>query len=85
MVVSNSFGFRSLVWLYIQSAYTLHDDAKMQQEQSSLLNVNDGFKKMIIVGNQHLSHFNENGILIMSIFDFLAHDRADTYKNDDLT
>ena len=44
---------------------------KVQQEQKSLLNVNDFFKKMIIVGDNIKKSRYENGIIIMSIYDFL--------------
>ena len=33
---------------YIQSAFAMHDEKKMQQEQRSLVNTGDGFKKIII-------------------------------------
>ena len=57
--------------LYIQSAYALPDKEKVDQEQASLLNVNDGFRKLIIVGDRYRSGYNEEGILIMSLSDFL--------------
>lgn len=57
--------------VYIQSAYALPDKAKENQEQASLLKVPDGFKKMIIAGDHYRSHYNEEGILVMGIFDFL--------------
>ena len=38
--------------LYIQSAYALPDKEKVEQEQASLLNVNDGFRKVIIAGDR---------------------------------
>ena len=57
--------------LYIQSAYMLPDKEKMQQEQGSLLQVNDGFKKIIIAGDRYNSHYNEEGVLVLNIFDFL--------------
>ena len=57
--------------LYIQSAYTLPDEQKRDQEQASLLNVTDGFKKVIIIGDRFSSNYNEEGILMMGIFDFL--------------
>jgi hypothetical protein len=40
-------------------------------EQASLLNVNDGFRKLIIVGDRYRSGYNEEGILMMSLSDFL--------------
>ena len=57
--------------LYIQSAYALSDKEKVDQEQASLLNVNDGFRKLIIVGDRYRSGYNEEGILMMSLSDFL--------------
>jgi hypothetical protein len=56
---------------YIQSAYNLHSDEKLKQEQASLLNINDAFKKIIIVNDEILTGFVENGILIASLSDFL--------------
>lgn len=47
------------------------DNEKEQQEQASLLNINDAFKKVIIVGGYHIPHYNENGVLITGLFDFL--------------
>ena len=57
--------------LYIQSAFALPDKEKVEQEQASLLKVSDGFKKIIISGDRFRSNYNDDGILIMSIFDFL--------------
>ena len=57
--------------LYIQSAYALPDKEKEDQEQASLLNINDGFRKLIIVGDRYHSGYNEEGILMMSLSDFL--------------
>ena len=57
--------------LYIQSAYALSDKEKVDQEQASLLNINDGFRKLIIVGDRYRSGYNEEGILMMSLSDFL--------------
>ncbi len=62
--------------LYIQSAYALPDKQKMDQEQASLLNVPDGFKKVIIVGERYSSNFNEDGILMIGIYDFLLNPEA---------
>ena len=57
--------------VYIQSAYVLPDKAKEEQEQASLLKVPNGFKKMIVAGDRYKSHFNDNGIQVVSVFDFL--------------
>ena len=62
--------------MYIQSAYALPDKQKMDQEQASLLNVPDGFKKVIIVGERYSSNYNEDGILMIGIYDFLLNPEA---------
>ena len=56
---------------YIQSAYNIPTDEKMEQEQASLLSINDAFRKIIIVNQQILSGYNEQGILMLSLQDFL--------------
>jgi hypothetical protein len=56
---------------YIQCAYNLDGEEKLKQEQASLLNINDAFKKIIIVNDEILTGFNQNGILIASLSDFL--------------
>ena len=57
--------------IYIQSALEMKTSEKVQQEQRSLLNVNDFFKKIIIVGDNVKRSRYDNGIIIMSIYDFL--------------
>ena len=56
---------------YIQSAYNIPSEEKMKQEQASLLAINDAFRKIIIVNQPILSGYNEQGILILSLQDFL--------------
>ena len=56
---------------YIQSAYALPDKEKMEQEQRSLVNIGDGFKKIIITKDAVAPLYNEEGILVMSVYDFL--------------
>ena len=58
---------------YIQSAYQLPNDEKMQQEKASLLAVRDSFKKIIIVKDVIKPFHNEDGILMIGLFDFLHH------------
>ena len=43
----------------------------MQQEQRPLIGVGDGFKKIIITKDALAPLYNEKGILVMSVFDFL--------------
>ena len=57
--------------IYIQSALEMKTEEKVKQEQRSLLNVNDFFKKIIIVGDNIKRSRYENGIIIMGIYDFL--------------
>ncbi len=56
---------------YIQSALTIPTKEKMDQEQNSLVRINDSFKKIIIVKDISRSHYTENGIYLLSLFDFL--------------
>lgn len=56
---------------YIQSAYAIPDQAKMEQEQRSLVMTGDFFKKIIITKDVPASYYNDDGVLIMSIYDFL--------------
>ena len=56
---------------YIQSAYALSDKEKMEQEQRSLVNTGDGFKKIIITKDAVAPLYNDEGILVMSVYDFL--------------
>ena len=56
---------------YIQSAYALPDKEKMEQEHRSLVNTGDGFKKIIITKDAVAPLYNDEGILVMSVYDFL--------------
>lgn len=61
---------------YIQSAYSLPDAEKMKQEKASLINVNDSFKKIIVVKDVINVRHDEDGITIMSVYDFLLKDNS---------
>ncbi len=56
---------------YIQVALTIPTKEKLEQEQNSLLRINDSFKKIIIVKDISRSHYNEDGVYLLSLFDFL--------------
>lgn len=56
---------------YIQAAYRMETEEKQIQEQASLINVDDSFKKIIIVGEETSVTRNWHGITTMSIYDFL--------------
>ncbi|MCH5234820.1 MAG: ATP-binding protein [Muribaculaceae bacterium] len=61
---------------YIQSAYRMETDDKVIQEENSLRNINDSFKKIIVVGFPCLLQRDNNGITIISIFDFLLKENS---------
>lgn len=56
---------------YIQSAYSLETEEKMIQEIRPFTKINDFFKKIVITSNTPKPFYNDDGILIMSVFDFL--------------
>lgn len=56
---------------YVQSAFALPTPEKQEQEQRSLLRVDDAFKKIIVTKDGIGPHYNENGILMMNVYDFL--------------
>jgi len=56
---------------YLQSAFALPDNMKVQQEQRPFSYIDDSFKKIIVVKDTPSSWYSEEGILVMSIFDFL--------------
>ncbi|MDY5664465.1 MAG: ATP-binding protein [Blautia sp.] len=61
---------------YIQSAYAIPDQEKMEQEQRSLMLTGDFFKRIIITKDTPAPHYNENGVLIMSVYDFLLDENS---------
>ena len=61
---------------YIQSAYSIEDDNKKEQELQSLLNVGDNFKKIVIVYDHFIKWQDDNGIIYMSIYDFLLNENS---------
>lgn len=61
---------------YIQSAFSIPDREKMLQEQNSLTRINDSFKKIIIVKDAIKTHYNEDGVLILNMFDFLLEENS---------
>lgn len=61
---------------YIQSAYQMANEEKIRQEETSLRNVDDSFKKIIVVGNPILVERDNSGITTISIYDFLLKDNS---------
>lgn len=56
---------------YVQSAFFIPDDEKMQQESNSLLRIDDTFKKIIVVKDTPAPSYTDDGILVISVYDFL--------------
>lgn len=61
---------------YIQSAYQMLDEHKIKQEEASLRNVDDFFKKIIVVADNIIIRRNEDGITTMGIYDFLLRENS---------
>ena len=61
---------------YIQSAYAIPDQAQMEQEQRSLMLTGDFFKRFIITKDTPAPYYNESGVLIMSVYDFLLNENS---------
>ena len=61
---------------YIQSAFALPNQEKIEQEQASLIKIQDSFKKIIIVGGNSPVWRNESGITFMGIYDFLLNENS---------
>lgn len=57
--------------IYIQSAWRMPDADKMEQEKRSLRLVADSFRKLLIVGEHTKPWSDDDGIQIISIYDFL--------------
>ncbi len=61
---------------YIQSAFSMPTEEKRLQEKASLINVNDSFKKIILVKDVMNVTRDEDGITTMSIYDFLLKENS---------
>lgn len=61
---------------YIQSAFSMPTEEKRDQEKSSLINVGDSYKKIIIVKDVVNVTRDEEGITTMSIYDFLLKENS---------
>lgn len=57
---------------YIQSALSLPSQEKIDQETNSLRRLDDGFERIVIVGDHMTCNHDDNGILFMSIYDFMT-------------
>lgn len=61
---------------YIQSAYTLPDEAKRTQEIRPFRKIDDSFKKIVVTKDIVAPYYDEYGILTMNIYDFLLNPRS---------
>ena len=61
---------------YIQSAFSMPTEEKSLQEKASLVNVNDSFKKIVIVKDVVNITRDLDGITTMSIYDFLLKENS---------
>ena len=60
--------------IYIQSAFEMNNQLKQNQEKKSLVNIDDSFKKIIIVGDVSKPRMDEDGIITMGIYYFLLNE-----------
>lgn len=56
---------------YIQSAFSMPDAEKRKQEEASLLRIDDSFGKIIVTKDTPAPWHTENGVLVVSVYDFL--------------
>ena len=61
---------------YIQSAYSIPTKEKMEQEEKSLIKIDDFFKRIIIVENDIKLWRNEKGIVIIGLKQFLLDENS---------
>ena len=62
--------------VYVQSAFSIPTTEKRLQEERPLVNVGDGFRKVVVTKDNVVRHNDENGILIMSLQEFLMDEGA---------
>ena len=57
--------------LYVQSAFALPSQEKIEQETNSLRRIDDGFRKIVVVGDHTIQGHDQHGIFFINIYDFL--------------
>ena len=60
---------------YIQSALSVADEDKQQQEINSLRRIGDSFRKIVVVKDSFIPWTDENGIYYIGIEDFLLNEK----------
>lgn len=61
---------------YIQSALEMNNEEKAKQERKSLVNINDSFKKIIVVKDDVKPRKDDNGITTIGVFNFLLEENS---------
>ena len=61
---------------YIQSAFNMNSEEKEKQEKKSLINIDDSFKKIIVVKENIMPRRDEYGITTIGIYDFLLNEKS---------
>lgn len=61
--------------IYVQSAYNIYSDEKLQQESNSFLRIDDSFRKIMIEGDLYFPYKDKNGIEHIGIIDFLCDEK----------
>lgn len=61
---------------YLQSAFSLPDEEKARREKAPLLNVNDSFKKLVIVNDMMNVRRDDDGITTINVYDFLLNENS---------
>ena len=61
---------------YLQSAFNIPDEEKRKQEKASLLKIDDSFKKIILVKDVMNVSRDNDGIITMSVYDFLLNQNS---------
>lgn len=56
---------------YIQAALAIPNDEKMRQETASFCNIHDSFQRILIIKDDIVPYYNDDGIFIVGLFDFL--------------
>lgn len=61
---------------YIQSAYAMPTEEKVQQEKRSLTKINDSFKKLVVVKDNIRPQIDESGIVTIGLINFLLDENS---------
>ena len=56
---------------YIQSAFSIPNEEKRNQELQSLRRIDDSFQKIVVIGDHNARYQNDDGILFIDIYDFM--------------